>query len=43
MVAVRANCSTRGRGFSEETAARVATLGLSLAWINGPMVKIPVR
>jgi hypothetical protein len=25
------------------TAAGMATLGLSVAWINGPEVKIPVR
>jgi hypothetical protein len=25
------------------TAARMATLGLSAAWINGPEVNIPVR
>jgi len=27
----------------EGTAAGTATLGLSVAWINGPEVKIPVR
>ena len=27
----------------EGTAAGTATLGLSLAWINGPEVKIPVQ